>query len=146
MVQANAAITTKYPSALTKGCEVPARRYAGRCQHILGHEAGLGFVLQHRGTPLTNNEAGAVWRQRDPLKDLFPARRRIRRKICSRVLSVRDLGEEAGLSAIEVITIATAVITGQKYPDVFNLARRSSRGWQWSSYDQRTDLPNWVME
>ena len=28
-------------SALDQGCEVPARRYAGRCQHILKYEAGL---------------------------------------------------------------------------------------------------------
>ena len=46
MVQANAAITTKYPKVLlTKGCEGTSRRYAGRCQHILKYEAGLWVFL-----------------------------------------------------------------------------------------------------
>jgi transposase len=42
---------------LEKGTQVPAARYAGRCQHILRHEPGLWGFLRYRDVPLTNNEA-----------------------------------------------------------------------------------------
>ena len=109
---------------LTKGCEVPARRYAGRCQHILKYETGLWVFLQYRGTPLTNNEAercirGSVIMRKICLGTTSDKGEKFR----SRVLSVIETCKKRSLSAIEVIsTIATAVITGQAYPDVFNLA------------------------
>lgn len=110
-------------AALFKGAEVPARRYAGRCQHILKYESGLWVFLQYPGTPLTNNEAERCIRGSV-----------IMRKIClgtssdkgdkfrSRVLSVIETCKKRSLSAIDVIcTVARAVMTGQAYPDVFNL-------------------------
>ena len=109
---------------LTKGCEVPARRYAGRCQHILKYEAGLWVFLQYRGTPLTNNEAERCIRGSVIMRKIcFGTTSDKGEKFRSRVLSVIETCKKRSLSAIEVIsTIATAVITGQAYPDVFNLA------------------------
>ena len=109
---------------MTKGCEVPARRYAGRCQHILKYEAGLWVFLQYRGTPLTNNEAERCIRGSVIMRKIcFGTTSDKGEKFRSRVLSVIETCKKRSLSAIEVIsTIATAVITGQAYPDVFNLA------------------------
>ena len=53
---------------LTKGCEVPARRYRRADASIFRGETGLG-VLQYRGTPLTNNEAERCIRGSDHAED-----------------------------------------------------------------------------
>jgi len=108
---------------LTKGTKVPARRYAGRCQHILKYETGLWVFLQHRGTPLTNNEAERCIRGSVIMRKIcFGTTSDKGEKFRSRVLSVIETCKKRSLSAMEVIsTIATAVITGQAYPDVFNL-------------------------
>ena len=81
-------------------------------------------VLQYRGTPLTNNEAERCIRGSVIMRKIcFGTTSDKGEKFRSRVLSVIETCKKRSLSAIEVIsTIATAVITGQAYPDVFNLA------------------------
>ena len=110
-------------TVLGKGAEVPVRRYAGRCQHILKYEAGLWVFLQHPGTPLTNNEAERCIRGSVILRKIcFGTSSDRGDKFRSRVLSVIETSKKRQLSALEVLCrIVTAVMTGQPYPDVFNL-------------------------
>lgn len=108
---------------LTQGAETPARRYAGRCQHILKYETGLWVFLQYPGTPLTNNEAERCIRGSVILRKIcFGTSSDRGDKFRSRVLSVIETCKKRSQSAIEVLCrIVTAVMTGQPYPDVFNL-------------------------
>lgn len=110
-------------TVLCKGAEVPVRRYAGRCQHILKYETGLWVFLQHPGTPLTNNEAERCIRGSVILRKIcFGTSSDRGDKFRSRVLSVIETSKKRQLSALEVLCrIVTAVMTGQPYPDVFNL-------------------------
>ncbi len=108
---------------LSKGAEVPARRYAGRCQHILKYETGLWVFLQHPGTPLTNNEAERSIRGSVLLRKIcFGTSSDRGDKFRSRVLSVIETCKKRGQSAIEVLyQIVTTVLARQPYPNVFNL-------------------------
>jgi hypothetical protein len=108
---------------LHKGAEVPASRYAGRCQHILKYEQGLWVFLRHPGTPLTNNEAERCIRGSVIMRKICYGTSSDRGdKFRSRVLSVIETCKKRSLSPLEVISaIATAVISKQPYPDVFGL-------------------------
>ena len=44
-------------AALSLGAQLPWSRYAGRCQHLLAHEARLWTFLRAPDIPLTNNAA-----------------------------------------------------------------------------------------
>lgn len=109
---------------LAKGCQVPAQRYAGRCQHILKYEVGLWVFLTNPGIPLTNNEAERCLRGSVILRKIcFGTSSDRGEKFRSRVLSVVETSKKRGMSAIDVISkVATAVMSGGAYPDVFNLA------------------------
>jgi len=109
---------------LEKGTQVPARRYAGRCQHILKHEPGLWVFLRYRNVPLTNNEAERCLRGSVIMRKICYGTSSDRgEKFRSRVLSVIETCKKRGLAPLTVISTIVSAVTGrQAYPDVFNLA------------------------
>ena len=110
-------------AALSLGAQLPWSRYAGRCQHLLAHEARLWTFLRAHDIPLTNNAAeralrGAVlWR-----KGSFGGWSHRGEPFRSRILSVVETCRMRGLSAMAVVhRIVAAVLTREPYPDVFGI-------------------------
>ena len=110
-------------AALSIGAQLPRSRYAGRCQHLLAHEARLWTFLRAPDIALTNNAAeralrGAVlWR-----KGSFGVWSHRGEQFRSRILSVVETCRMRGLSALAVVhRIAAAVLAREPYPDVFGI-------------------------
>ena len=110
-------------AALSIGAHLPWSRYAGRCEHLLAHEARLWTFLRAPDIPLTNNAAeralrGAVlWR-----KGSFGVWSHRGEQFRSRILSVVETCRMRGLSALAVVhRIVAAVLARQPYPDVFGI-------------------------
>lgn len=113
----------RFHAALSAGAQLPWARYAGRCTHLLAHEARLWTFLRAPDIPLTNNAAeralrGAVlWR-----KASFGVWSHRGEQFRSRILTVVETCRMRGLSALAVVhQIVAAVLTGQPYPDVFGI-------------------------
>lgn len=110
-------------AALSIGAQLSWSRYAGRCAHLLAHEARLWTFLRAPDIPLTNNAAeralrGAVlWR-----KSSFGVWSHRGEQNRRRILSVVETCRMRGLSALAVVhRIVAAVLAREPYPDVFGI-------------------------
>lgn len=110
-------------AALRLGAQQLQGRYAGRCQHLLAHEARLWTFLRAPDIALTNNAAeralrGAVlWR-----KASFGVWSHRGEQFRGRILGVVETCRMRGLSVMAVVhRIVAAVLAREPYPDVFGI-------------------------
>ena len=110
-------------SQLERGALLCSKRYRGRCQLLLRDDEMLWRFMTDDEIALTNNEAERCIRGSVILRKIcFGTSSDRGDKFRSRVLSVIETSKKRQLSALEVLCrIVTAVMTGQPYPDVFNL-------------------------